>query len=223
MELFDKILICHCSALKERKQHLQDQLKNFTITPIEWIESHSVEELANTYDQLLSPADDNIIVNCLYNPYQSKHKKINIRELSLYLKHVECIKILEKEQLKNILILEDDVMLPDNFIEYVQALNEELVQSKITFDIIELGGYENYKAIGASERKRIYTHPQFFTRCTHAYTVNARNVSIILEDLKLINNPIDFRLNAIIAKRKLRIGWIEPGLKQNKHFTSTLR
>jgi len=206
--LIDKIFITHHPALTKRKQNLLLDLQREGIANAEWVEMFPPEEIKTT-------------------------GKIGIskKEASLYLKHRYCLEQQLKNGWENILILEDDAMLPENFIPYLEKCLDEF--SELRGDMLFLGGgskeftlnnffFRNNK--GELERRHIdiekklgqlvYYHPDFLTRCTHAYIINIKAVKKILMQLDDINRPIDNKLNEIIEKENLKVCWAEPPILQ---------
>jgi len=205
--LIDKIFITHHPALTKRKQNLLLDLQREGIANAEWVEMFPPEEIKTT-------------------------GKIGIskKEASLYLKHRYCLEQQLKNGWENILILEDDAMLPENFIPYLEKCLDEF--SELRGDMLFLGTnkefslkkfyYRNEKferieynvAVEKKGGQNVYYHPTYMSRCTHAYIVSNQAIEKILKNLETINKTIDNKFDEIIKKEVLKVCWAEPGIYQ---------
>lgn len=149
--------------------------------------------------------------------------KIKVSELSLYLKHLYCFEDQIKNNYQNVLILEDDLLIPSeyNFIDYVNYCIREY--KKMNADMMFLGSCCDIKVNNIRRNKYVYLNKNQLTRCTHVYTVNIEAAKKIITKVHPKNMPIDFKLNEIIIVENLKVAWTEPSLKQNPRFKSELR
>jgi GR25 family glycosyltransferase involved in LPS biosynthesis len=119
------INICHYSPLKERYHHMIKQSELYNLTDkLLFITNHDREELN---DDDLTLFDLNSLKLC---------------EISLFLKHIQSMKnIIECDNNYGI-IMEDDVIFKDNFID---NYNEIIKTLPSNFDIIYMGVFPFYK------------------------------------------------------------------------------
>jgi len=214
IENIDKIFIIHHTPLQNRKNRLQEILDKLQLD-VEWVESFLPEDV--DYDKETFDCGNFVDIEIVhpYGRYRNFSKKISISELSLYLKHKECIIKQIKNNYENIIIFEDDVNLDLNLIKFLNNnLNE--FQHKVKFDganLLMLGTAFNFKST-ILNGDFIHFNEKQLTRCAHAYVVNINCAQKILDKLYPINLPWDFKLNEIIITENLNVYWSEPGLTQ---------
>lgn len=144
--------------------------------------------------------------------YYNYPKKISPGSLSLVLKHIHCWRDQIENQFDEILVLEDDCEIPKDFNILIEKVMEEKYKNK--YDIVMLGGYTDFVSPNIIEGNLIHYHPNQKTRCTHAYVINKESARIMIDGFSNINNPIDIKMNEVIQLNKLKIAWLEPGLRQ---------
>jgi len=222
----DKIYVCHHKPLKERKKILNKYFKDNNID-VEWVESYLPEDIKDDYDSLVGyfNIDPNAKFICYgqYDYYPNVGMKIKVTELSLYLKHLYCFKNQIENNYQNVLILEDDLLIPDNY-NFIDYINYCINESKILgADMMFLGSCCGIEVNNREYGKHVYLQKNQLTRCTHAYSVNLESAKKIITKVHPKNMPIDFKLNEIIIVENLKVAWTEPSLKQNPIFKSELR
>lgn len=218
--LVDKIFICHHTPLVHRKQRIESSLESCNI-PIEWVEGYLPEQLSQNYDELIGTS----ALDISGTPEQNQHpwenervgKKISLSELSLYLKHQYCFSEQVSEEYNNILILEDDAVIPENFEDYLQKCIDEFTNFEIKLDCLMIGTCCGFKCKNIVDDKLVYYDPSYLTRCTHAMMFPLETSRKILNSNSLwpINWPIDFKLNQIIYQQSLKVGHVEPPIYQS--------
>lgn len=217
--LVDKIFICHHTPLVHRKQRIESSLESYNI-PIEWVEGYLPEQISQNYDELIGTS----VLDISGTPEQNQHpwenervgKKISLSELSLYLKHQYCFSEQVSKEYNNILILEDDAVIPENFEEYLQKCIDEFTNFEIKLDCLMIGTCCGFKCKNIVDNKLVYYDPSYLTRCTHAMMFPLETSRKIVNSNSLwpINWPIDFKLNQIIYQQSLKVGHVEPPIYQ---------
>jgi len=156
--------------------------------------------------------------------------KLNDSEISLFLHHYECFKKIIENQADFALILEDDALFNNSFDEILKKYIKHLPGD---WDMLFLGdgcGLHIPNAV-LNKCKNCNIFRNDSTRCTDSYLISKK---CALKLVNTINNenfssdlPIDFWLNLIIEKEKLKIYWAEPTIvtqgTQNGCFKSSLR
>lgn len=148
----------------------------------------------------------------------------NINEYSLYKKQEHAIAEQIKHEIEFITILEDDVILPDNFKEYVQKCLIEFVEAQ--GDILFLGKCCNITARDVREGKHVYYASDYRSRCAHCYITTLDAARKIYPHLLKNQCAYDFKLNQIIEIEKLKVCYAEPGILQateEKQIPSSLQ
>lgn len=191
--MIDKIYVCHHKPLTERKLQLQ---KFFEVNDIdvEWVEYYLPDDIEYEYKRVVG--------------------NINDSEISIYLKHQYCLNQQVENNFNHILVLEDDVDLPDDFVNYLEICMNEFIKHEPKLDGLMLGSCCGISSKNIIEGKFVYYENGYMTRCAHAMIFNLEASKKIIKNLKTINYPIDHKLNSIIKKEDLKIGWVEPSIKQ---------
>lgn len=208
----NEIFICHYTKLSDRKIILQEKLNTLGLN-VNWVECYDKEEL--NMDEL-------------YYTYINYNKPLNIEghrdrflkqsEISLMLKHNYIWEQMVEKNIENVLVLEDDVVFEDNFIEKFNKYTEELPSD---YDLLWVGSCCN---IHATITEGKYLYKENGSRCTHAYMISKKCASKILEYNKINNSPVDFMFNEAIIKYDLINYWLEPSLlNQNNNFKSSIQ
>ena len=195
--MIDKIYVCHHIPLIERKNSLQEFFVQNNIE-VEWVEGYLPSEIEYEYKRVVG--------------------NINDSEISLYLKHQYCFDDQIKNNFENILILEDDVDLPFNFNEYLKKSMIEFNLHEPKLDGLMLGSCCNINFKNTVDSKLVYYQVGQLTRCCHAMVFTLTAAQKIIKIIMIINYPIDHKLNYIIKKEDLKIGWVEPSIKQKSEI-----
>jgi hypothetical protein len=197
--MIDKIFVCHHKPLYERKSYLQKIFADNDID-VEWVENYLPEEIEYEYKRVVG--------------------SINDSEISIYLKQQYCFEQQVKNNFKHILILEDDVDLPNNFNDYLNKCMGEFINYEPKLDGMMLGSCCGIETKNVSHNKMVHYENGQMTRCAHAMVFNIEASKKIIKNLNMINYPIDHKLNWIIKKENLKIGWVEPSIKQKSEIGS---
>jgi glycosyl transferase family 25 len=195
--------VIHYTPLKERKQFLLNEFNKHSLI-YHFIEDYDRENLS---DEDLKIFDTN---------------KVKFSMCSNISKHIDTYRNIMNNEYKYSLILEDDVMLDD---EFGNKLNKSLKQLPDNYDMLFIGNGCNLH-IESSKIKAdqfIYKkcrEPTVWggnggTRCTDSYLVSkkgAKKLMNYISKLKegAINMPSDWWLNEVIRELKLEIYWMEP-------------
>lgn len=219
----DNIYICHYKKLKERKESFLEQLKEERIYDYQFIENFdkndwNVEQIEKEYPK---------IFNEWKTGDPSYDEESQNSERSLALKHAFIIKDAFENQYNVSLVLEDDAVLCDNFIEYCNMFMEQLPND---WDIAWVGSCLNLHE-PQIEGKYVYKTDKG-SRCTHAFLINRSMVNKVISYVSQINLPSDHFYNYLIQKFNLNNYWFEPSLSiqsmeypsslSNKYWTSSI-
>tara|TARA_Y100000389_G_scaffold127199_1_gene124539 strand:- start:3377 stop:4108 length:732 start_codon:yes stop_codon:yes gene_type:complete len=122
---FDQLYICHYTPLTERFDYMNNQCKKYNIQ----------EKLLfiTEYDREKLSENDTV--------YFDKNK-LKMCEISLFLKHIKAMKNIIDSKKEYGIIMEDDVIFKDNFINNFNELTKTFPE---TFDIIYTGVFPFYK------------------------------------------------------------------------------
>lgn len=207
----DKIYVLHHTPLKSRKDVLEKKFQTENIE-VEWVELFLPNDITSDYEEYLENHEIfvSMKIKHAYGEYENFSKKISIGELSLYLKHEWCINDQINNNYNNILILEDDCDLPNNFKEH---LNNYL--NDFDGEILMVGKSHNFTSKNQTYGKSIHYGDNQLTRCAHAIVYNLDASKKISKQLKHRNMPFDLKLNEIFILNEFKVAWAEPGILQN--------
>ncbi len=196
-----RIFVLHYSKLIERKKSIITQFKRHNITDYEFIEKFNKEDLTLDDKKLFS---DN-----------AKESMI-----SLMNKHFYAYK-LATEYDTHSLILEDDVILEDNFIE---KLNTYIAQLPADYDMLFIGdgcGFHIQSHL-LVPGKYIYEKCLYPTRwggngasrCSDSYLISNKCAKKLCKYIDGLNVRIglhsDWWLNVAARENNLKVYWAEP-------------
>ena len=195
-----KIFVIHYKKLINRKNHILEQFKKYNISDYEFIEIDR--------DEL---CEQNISI------FQENYSKIQI---AIALSHIYAYRQIT-DKYDNGLILEDDVILSDDFIN---IFNKYITQLPEDYDMLYLGD-------GCSlhiETDRLIPNTYIYEKCLHqtswggygagrcsdSYLVNkkcAKKICEYIDNLSYkINLPIDWFLCDVARDNKFKVYWAEP-------------
>lgn len=195
----EKLFIIHFEKLIDRKKYLDSQIENY--------------KLINEYILSNKEIDQKI---CQLNKYYKYNLSIYDRilskgEICVSTQHINAYKKIIEDNIQYALIIEDDAIFGDNFLENLQKITNEL---PVNFDMCfiseccNLHVANNYSLINKSNT----------SRCVSGYIVNSKCIPYILSTLPF-QYPIDWHLNFINKNNELKFYWSEPCIiKQGSEF-----
>ena len=195
-----KIFVIHYKKLTDRKLFMLSQFKKHNITDYEFIE-----------------IDRDELYNYNISMFQENYAK---HQIAMSLSHFYAYKQIS-ENYDNVLILEDDVILIDNFTD---ILNKYMTQLPTDYDMLFIGDgcklhIENVKLISNQNIYEKGLYPTHWggdgaTRCTDSYIISKKCASMMCEyinNLKYkISLPIDWWLNIAARDNIFKVYWAEP-------------
>ena len=189
-----KTFCLHHTDNPERKIRLKESLSREGITDVEWVED-------------FHPSDINV------GELDIRHK-LNFPEISIYLKHQKCFELQKKNHYDNILIFEDDAIIPNGF-GFVNFLSKAMIEfENIKGDLMFIGGAFNIKPKNISPNQIVYSEPGFRSRCAHCYVVSHRCIDSLLQNINIMDDALDWKLNKTIEECGLKVCYTEPSIAQ---------
>ena len=145
----------------------------------------------------------------------SSKNNLKLGQIGCALSHISVLKLIQKQDEQYGLILEDDVIIPDNF-----SVNQLKLPNN--FDLLFLGGC-NIKGEKISENLIKPTKIDgTYNLCWHAVLVNKNSVQKILDLLIPLRRPIDSQIRE--EYNKLNVFYYYPNIiNQNKSLRSIRR
>lgn len=187
------VFVCHDSRLTERKERLDNRLRVDGVTPI-WVTDFAPDEIDLGGLDIRYP--------------------LTIGEISLFLKHKLCIHKHVDKGRDWMLVLEDDLLIPSwiDFPHYFYNAVQEF--KKMDGDLLHFGTAFDMHPSKIVPNKMVYHEPHFTTRCAHAILYPLKTSQRIINDLEIIDQAYDWKLNGLISKYNLKSCYVEPGLFQ---------
>ena len=224
-----KTYVIHYSKLNERKESLKKILIHENINNnVQWIDYPNREELVTNITK------KNEYYHSEKNTWKKKYEIIN--KSGFYppyenvlsdgiiangISHILTWTSILHSDHDFALILEDDVILINNFLD---LLYEYMIQLPPSWDILFIGNEFNDKK-PYQRGKNIYTKQ--YSRTTDGYIIRKKTIQKIISDIVPFTLPIDHELGYWIIKLKLNVYHAFPGLiKQgsiHQNFKSSLR
>jgi GR25 family glycosyltransferase involved in LPS biosynthesis len=203
----DKIYVAHYAPLTERKENLLKQLDTYKLKAT-WIEDEPSEaQFRNLTSSNLWDFKFNSMGNLNYHPSRILKRS----EFSLCFKHLKIYEDIIANNIKTSLVLEDDVVLNENFIN---NFNLNISMTPRDWDFIFIGSgcdlhidKELQKPGQVAYRKE---HPA--SKCTDSYIMKLSSATKIMSTLSSFTFPIDFELNYQMFKHDMNVYWWEPSV-----------
>ena len=200
---FDKIFIINLDHRTDRWKQSLLELQKFNIKNYERFSAikPNLKELPkNYYDRLEVP---------------SRLDTYKIGAMGCKLSHYEVIKLSKQRNYKNILILEDDFKIEDDFIS---IFNKGI--SDLTFDwhMLYLGGNNNQKPQKLNNSKII--HKCIETATTHAYAINFKVFDLCIK--MMLNSGCEIDVFYKKLQKKFKIYCFYPSIIKQRESESDI-
>lgn len=188
----DAILIINVKSFVERRRHVEAQLARFGLRG-EFIHEFDADEITADVDRRWFVGD-----------------QLNRGQKSCALKHVVVLQRVIEHGWQHCLVLEDDVVLADDFPEGVRAALAETRDEPRPY-VIYLGAGGNFYT-PASQRqpgRRIY--PATKGRFTDSYIIGAQEAALRLARIEAqpMTKPIDVVFDSVDRAAGIRFLWFE--------------
>lgn len=207
----DHVYVCHWNKLKERKEHVTEQLLKNNILNYSFVELYDKD----TWDISEIKKEYPIV----FNKTKRDKRHLKMSEISLLLKHAWAIKDAYSKNYKSIMMLEDDVEFCDNFVNYFNCFKKQL---PVFWDCCWVGSCCDIHSQNIQQNINVY--PADSSRCTHCYLLNKSGIDKIINEIINIDEAIDWYYNGIIPKLNLNCFWFEPSLaEQSPKFKTTIQ
>jgi len=206
----EKIFITHYSPLVDRKKRLETILSQFENESIFIEDEPSSKDINNFF----SLTKNEWIKKTEKINYGSKieYKILTKTEISIAFKHLKAFECIVKNKIKKSLILEDDVILINNF---EKNFNNSLEKTPNDWQFIFIGSGCDLKIPTNQliKNKIAYEKKTPATRCCDSYIITYDAAKQMYDCLnKKITLPIDFELNYHIDNCVLKTYWWHPNV-----------
>lgn len=182
----DKIIVINLDKAQERKNRLIESFNRVGINPD---------------DVLILSAFDGEILN---NDFErtifggAMDRTFAKGEICCTLSHISAIKMAKSLKYKNVLILEDDIELCDNFLERINSIENQLPDS---WDQIYIGAIVHN--LGDKISENIYKVNGNSVMGTHSYILNSSSYDLVVKQLTEFNTSTDGEFSILHANNLL--------------------
>lgn len=230
-----KIFVVHYKKLTERKKYLADALQYFAErNKLEFIEDYD-RDFISEYDTMYHKNKDLWIkrVNGLYRD-EPGYRDLKNSEICNSLSHLDAMKRIVDQKLNRAIIIEDDVIINNNFIHNIDKFERELENQSEKFDFAFFGSSFSINILdnanlSESVKVDINTYKKIpgKTRTVDAYIVTYDAAKKILDNIKEIVLPFDFELNYFFKELNMNVYWYDPGFisqgSMTGNYSSSIR
>lgn len=208
-----KTYILHYTKLSERRAYMESVVDLLGLDAT-WVTELDQEELVgDLLDYYYKPSEEdwNKKVGSLWNLREHGYRKLNPAEISLTAKHVEAMKRIGSDRNDFGLILEDDVVLAQDF---GNVLNNYYSETPEDWDVIFIGnGYGIHVPPDKRvEGKRVYLADHPASRCTEAMLVKKSAANKIHSAMCPFTLVCDWEYGWQFYDLGLKVYWFEPAI-----------
>jgi GR25 family glycosyltransferase involved in LPS biosynthesis len=215
-----KTVIIHCKSLKERKENVLQQMKKFGFGDYSFYEDFDGCELTQEIiDQYCirkqNDPDGTEKKLAVYYPIidvdGQRKRELNIAEVSLAIKHGKVLQALSQIDAEYFLILEDDVLLCEDFDVHFPHF---LSQTPADWDAIYIGSGANLKPhhsrLISGQVAYLMDHPA--GKCTDSIVMKKSAACDIASTWFPFHMPSDWEISYQHYLHNHKVYWWEPSL-----------
>lgn len=188
----DAILIINVKSFVERRRHVEAQLARFGLRG-EFIHEFDADEITADVDRRWFAGD-----------------QLNRGQKSCALKHVAVLQRVIEHGWRHCLVLEDDVVLADDFPEGVRAALAETRDEPRPY-VIYLGAGGNFYTPASQRQPGRRVYPATKGRFTDSYIISTQEAALRLARIKAqpMLKPIDVVFDTVDRAAGIRFLWLE--------------
>jgi glycosyl transferase family 25 len=188
----DAILVINVRSFVERRRHVEAQLARFGLRG-EFIHEFDAGDITPDLDRRWFAGE-----------------ALNRGQKSCALKHVAVLKRIVDRGWQHCLVLEDDVVLADGFVEGVRAALEETRGQPRPY-VIYLGAGGNFYTPASQRRSGQRIYPATKGRFTDSYIIGAQEAALRLAHIEAqpMTKPIDVTFDTVDREAGIAFLWLE--------------
>lgn len=185
-------IVVNCKHLTERKNSIVNQLEGKIIDYtffLEYDKSDLTDDIINRYYSDDHSSQQRKLE--LWKPQVHKSRRLNLAEISLTIKHFEILKIISESNHEKVLVLEDDVILCDDFVEKFEIYLDKTPKE---YDMIFLGSGAGLRPQDTSTEHVAYLKAHPASKCTDSYIITKDASKKIKSTYTPFNLCVDFEM-----------------------------
>jgi hypothetical protein len=222
----EKVYIAHYTKLIERKQRLDGILRENGIKA-EYVFDFDKDVLTDNIIKEYYVCDEQSYNNTISKIYKNgSFRKLNLAEISLTIKHCHIMKKISNECKDYALVLEDDVVFEDSFVD---KFNDYLSKTPNDWDVIFLGNCCGLRIPKEQivEGKVAYVKQHPASKCTDSFLIKKELAEKLSKTMKPFNTICDWEYSYQFYLHNAKVYWWEPTLvtqgSENGLYKSVLR
>jgi len=229
MQKYPDIYITHYSKLIERKDRIKSDLSNWP-AKVQFIEEFNKEEITGKIKEKYRLKDKKDYIKELKSLARNNDNDdiISDSEISLALKHLHAYKKIIDNEEEYGLILEDDAIPKENFIE---KFADNLKNTSIDWDMIFMGEGCGVKFIKEKITKgrqiNEFCYEVKGTNGTEAYLIKKQMAEKLIKRMEKFVLPVDWEIEHQLQNMDVKVIWWFPSLfyqgSENGIYKSSLR
>ena len=205
----DKVIVLHYKPLNKRKALLSAFLKQYDIKATWITKEPSKADLKKFYKYSAENWDKKTRPDEIGEFGALPPRKLTKSELSLLYKHHIALKRIIREKYETTLVLEDDVLFTEDF---VNTFNSHLEKTPADWDYIFPGSGCNLRITPSliEEGKVAYLKEHPATKCTDSMIIKRAAAKKILSTFGEWDLPADWEFNYQLKEHDMNVYWWEP-------------
>jgi GR25 family glycosyltransferase involved in LPS biosynthesis len=226
-----KTYVMHYSKSEERKRHIASQLEQQKIHDYFFVSGYDAEDLNKSiidkyYIDDKKMCDKYSEVTLRHNNCSdSVYKKLSKASISLCIKHTKALQYFIDSKSSYALFIEDDCIFYND--PNVLSVDKIIYLAPKDWDVVFIGGAFDHSILPINSVMGNYIlsdHPA--TNTTSSFVLNKKSAIKIMSSLLPFYLPIDWQLNHVFEKNKLKIYHTNPyicGQLSNRGIEGTVK
>ena len=190
--IFEKIIVINLEKSPDKKERIVNQLDKLGLDHLVLFGFNGNLVTNGSFESLFKSGG--------YNYQPQIKNKLTKTHMACSLSHVFAINLASSMNYKNILVIEDDAVLCEDFVERLSILENEIPND---WEHIYLGGmiWENFIS---SKRRASHIYESTVVSGTHAYILNQNSYTKVTDYISRLENNVDGMMTNIIQEKLLK-------------------
>lgn len=200
-----RIFVINYEPLKDRKEYLRKKLLEIGLSGfVSWFIQKPGQYTQKEFDEIYSVDKKKWKKDIYLVEGPKDFKQLNVGELNLILNHYKIYEKMVKEKTPISLILEDDVILEEDFLERLERCIKKLPEK---FDIAYTDAGMHLRLNKKIHNLKYSEHKGRKTRTTASYFISLEGAKKFLKNKK-VTFPLDLEMRVKEIKNNLNVYWL---------------